>query len=235
MISFLIDAAVVGIIAFCGWRGYKNGLIRGVFGVVSLMVALMVANVAAEAYSKEATAVIMPFASGIIDSTLTEMEDNDIRYQAIAHDHDIDDQAFGTAYIVFRQLGLPEAAAVTLAKQVFEDPGSAVSSYAFINSLAEKLTDTLSYVAVFGIAFLILSISFAVLGNLIGFVFSLPGLKLVDVISGSVFGVVKGIVLVLTLALIVRYFGILFLPTLEETTLLNYLVNNNTIANRFGL
>lgn len=235
MTSFLIDVAIVGIVAFCAWRGYKNGLIRGVFGVVSLMASLIVADVAAQAYYKEATPILMPFASGIIDSTLTEMEENNIRYQAIAHDHDIDDPAFGTAYTVLRELGLPEAASVALAQQVFEDPDSSAGPNAFIESLAEKLTDTLSYVAVFGIAFLVLAIIFAVIGNLIGFVFSLPGLKLVDVISGSVFGLVKGVIFVLTLALIIRYFGILALPLIEDTTLLNYLVNNNTIANIFGL
>jgi len=233
--AFLIDLAVIGTIAFCAWRGYKNGLIRGVFGIVSLIAALIFANIAAQAYANDAKAMLMPFASGIIDSTLSEMNEKGIEYQPIAHDHDNSDEDFGTAYTVLRQIGLPEAAAVSIAEQALElrDSGEHYSS--FTDAVADKLTTTLSYVAVFGIAFLLLAIIFAIVGNLIGFVFSLPGLKLIDTISGAVLGFFKGVILVYSVAVIVRYFGILALSTLESTSLLNYLVNKNPIANLLGL
>ena len=236
MTAFLIDLAVIGTVAFCAWRGYKNGLIRGVFGVVSLIAALLIANIAAQAYSNDAKAMLMPFASGIIDTTLAEMKENDIEYQPLAHDHDIDDVDFGTAYSVLRQIGLPEAAAVSIAEQAIDLRDNAEEELSsFTEAIADKLTTTLSYVAVFGIAFLVLAIIFAIVGNLIGFVFSLPGLKLIDIISGAVFGLVKGIIIVYSLAVIIRYFGILALSTLESTSLLNYLVNNNPIATILGL
>jgi len=235
LLAFLIDIAVLGIIAFCVWRGYKNGLIRGLFGIVSLIAALIVSNAAANAYSKEATHVIMPFASGIIDSTLSDMEENDIRYQAIAHDHDIYEPNFGTAYTVLRQIGLPESAAVNLATQLSEESSLYWTPQDFINILAEKLTDTLSFVAIFGITFLILAIVFAIIGNLIGFVFSLPGLKLVDKIAGSVFGLVKGLIIALALASVVRYFGILAPELYSNTVLLEYLTINNLISTFLGI
>ena len=235
MTALLIDLAVIGTIAFCAWRGYKNGLIRGVFGIVSLIVALLVANIAAQAYANDAKAMLMPFASGIIDTTLVEMKEKDIEYQPLAHDHEIDDEDFGIAYTVLRQIGLPEASAVSIAEQSLELRDSDEHTSSFTDAIAEKLTTTLSYVAVFGIAFLLLAIIFAIVGNLIGFVFSLPGLKLVDIISGAVFGFFKGLIIVYTIAVIVRYFGILALNTLERTSLLNYIVNNNPIAGILGL
>ena len=124
MTTFLIDLSVLGTVAFCTWRGYKNGLIRGVFGVVSLIVALLVANIAAQAYSDDAKDMLIPFASGLIDSTLSDMNEFDIEYQALAHDHEIDDADFGTAYTVLRLIGMPEAAAVHVAEQTLE-PGKA--------------------------------------------------------------------------------------------------------------
>ena len=236
MTAFLIDLSVIGTVAFCAWRGFKNGLIRGVFGIVSLIVALIIANIAAQAYSNDAKTMLMPFASGIIDTTLAEMRDEGIEYQAIAHDHEIDDVDFGTAYSVLRQIGLPEAAAVNIAEQALELRNNGEEGVStFTDAVADKLTTTLSYVAVFGIAFLLLAIVFAIIGNLIGFVFSLPGLKLVDTISGAVFGFFKGLIIVYTIAVIVRYFGILALSTLESTSLLNYIVNNNPIASILGL
>jgi len=232
--AFLIDFAIIGTVVFCGWRGYKNGLIRGVFGIVSLIASLLVANMAAEAYADEAKGMLVPFVSGMLDSTISDLSDEGIEYQAIAHDHELDDEDFGTAYLALRHIGFPEAAAVRLAELSVEGEEEEQVGY-FSDVIAEKVSSTLSYVAVFGIAFLLIAIIFAVIGNLVGFVFALPGLRLVDIISGSVLGLLKGIIIVYTITLIVRYFGVLILSTLESTTLLLYLVNNNPIANLLGV
>jgi len=232
--AFLLDFAIIGTVIFCGWRGYKSGLIRGVFGVVSLIASLLVANMAAEAYADEAKGMLVPFASGLLDSTMSDLSDDGIEYQPIAHDHDIDDADFGTAYLALRHIGFPEAAAVRVAEKSIDLEEDEQRGY-FSDRIAENLSSTLSYVAVFGIAFLLIAIVFAVIGNLVGFVFALPGLRLVDIISGSVLGLVKGIIIVYALAVLVRYFGLLILPTLERTTILIYLVNNNPIANLLGV
>ena len=234
MTAFLLDFAIIGTVIFCGWRGYKSGLIRGVFGVVSLIASLLVANMAAEAYADEAKGMLVPFASGLLDSTMSDLSDDGIEYQPIAHDHDIDDADFGTAYLALRHIGFPEAAAVRVAEKSIDLEEDEQRGY-FSDRIAENLSSTLSYVAVFGIAFLLIAIVFAVIGNLVGFVFALPGLRLVDIISGSVLGLVKGIIIVYALAVLVRYFGLLILPTLERTTILIYLVNNNPIANLLGV
>ena len=234
MTTFLIDFAIVGTVVFCAWRGYRNGLIRGVFGVVSLIAALFVANIAAQAYSEDTGNMMTPFVSGMLETTMTEMADEGIEYQALAHDHEIDDADFGVAYTALRHLGLPEAAAVRIAEQSIQTDSSEQGRY-FADVIANRLSSALSYVAVFGIAFLLIAIVFAVVGNLVGFVFSLPGLKLVDIISGSVLGLAKGIIIVYTVAVIIRYFGLLILPTIEGTTVLRYIINNNPIANMLGI
>jgi len=234
MTTFLIDAAVVGTVAFCGWRGYKGGLIRGVFGVVSLIVALLVANIAAQAYSGEAKSMLMPFVSGVLESTMNDMREDGIEYQALAHDHEIDDPDFGSAYTALRIVGLPEAAAERIAEQSLESWDEESPRF-FSDVVADRLSSAVSYVAVFGVSFLLLAIAFAVVGNLVGFVFSLPGLKLVDIISGSILGLLKGVIIVYTIAVIIRYFGLLIIDTLDETTILRYLVNNNPIAAMLGV
>jgi len=234
MVTILIDLAVIGTVAFCGWRGFKGGLIRGAFGVVSIIVALLVANIAAQAYYGETKGMLMPFVGGIIDSTMTEVAEDGVEYQALAHDHEVEDADFGVAYMTLRQLGLPEAAAVSIAEKSIEIEEDERDGY-FSDVIADRLSTAFSYVAVFGIAFLLLAIVFAVIGNLVGVVFALPGFKYIDMISGSVLGLFKGVMIVYTAAVIVRYFGLLFLPILERTTLLRYIVNNNPIANILGV
>ena len=234
MRAFLIDFAVIGTVIFCGWRGYKSGLIRGVFGVVSLIASLLIANFTAQAYSGEAQGILMPFASGYVDSTISDMEEKGIEYQALAHEHEITEADFGTAYVALRQIGLPEAAAVRIAELSVEIGEDEADRY-LPDIIADRLTSTLSFVAVFGIAFLLIAIVFAVIGNLVGVIFALPGLKIIDIIAGSLFGLFKGLIIVYTIAVIIRYFGLLILETLESTSVLRYIVNNNPIANMLGV
>jgi uncharacterized membrane protein required for colicin V production len=233
--TLFIDLAILGTIVFCAWRGFKSGLIRGVFGVISLVVSLLLANVAANTYSDEAKGMLMPFVSGIIESTITEMIEDGLEYQYLAHDHILDDVDFGAAYTVLRQIGLSEAAAVSIAEQALEIDVTGGVEVFLSDLIADKLSSALSYVAVFGIAFLLVAIAFAVVGNLVGIVFALPGLKLVDMIAGAALGLFKGVIIVYTIAVIIRYFGLLAQSTLERTIVLNYLVNNNPIANMLGI
>jgi uncharacterized membrane protein required for colicin V production len=225
----VIDLAIIAIIVFCGWRGYRNGLIRGVFGVVTLIASLIIANIAASAYSEEVTGVLKPFISGMVDSTLTEIIDQGAEYEPVEHENNT--KEFRTAYTTLRRIGLPESAAINISERVADD-----DTEGFLSDLiSNKLSSILAFVALFGIAFLLMAIIFTVVGNLINFVFSLPGLKLIDIITGVAFGLMKGLLIVMSIATVVRYFGLLAISTVEKTSVLNYFVNNNAIANMLGI
>jgi len=225
----LIDLTIIGIVVFCSWRGYRNGLIRGVFGIVTLVAALFLANIAADAYSEEFTGMLKPFVGGIIETSISDVAEDDFEPEKFVHENKSEE--FITAVNALRNIGLPIPAAVRIAEQAVEDE---VEKF-LADKLANKLSSVLAYVAVFGVAFILVAIVFAVIGNLIGFVFSLPGLKLLDIIAGVVFGLAKGLLIVLVLAAVMRYFGLLALDILEGTTVLNYLVNNNIIADMLGI
>jgi len=226
----LIDLSIIAIIVFCGWRGYKNGLIRGVFGVVTLIVSLIIANIAAGAYADEVTGVLKPFVGGIVDSTINEIIDNDeIEYEQ--PDHENDTEKFKIVYTALRKIGLPKASAIKITEQTATVD---VEEY-LADFVGDRLSYVLAFVALFGIGFLLAAIIFTVIGNLINFVFSLPGLKLIDTIAGIAFGLVKGLLIVLTLTTIVRYFGLLAISTVEKTSVLNFFINNNMIANMLGI
>ena len=235
MITLAIDLAVIGTIAFCGWRGYVNGLIRGVFGIVALIVSIFVANVVAEAYSEEFTDMLQPFVGGIIDSAFTEMDKEGIEYDAEEHEHENDTEEFGRAYMALRHIGLPEESAVRIAEMVAQEDLKGYLSDVFSDVIADKLSSVLAYVAVFAIAFILVAIIFTVIGNLVGFVFSLPGLKLLDSLSGAAFGLAKGYILVCTLATVVKYFGLIAPDTIAGTSALSYFIINNPIADMLGL
>ena len=229
-LGLLIDLAVIGIIAFCTWRGYRNGLIRGAFGLVALVAALFIANISAKAYSEEFTDMLKPFVGGIVESKLLDIVEEEGDIGAINSKSEY--QRANVAYSILKRIGLPEVSAervAGLAAQT-EEPETI-----YTDIITDKLCSVLAFVAVFGIGFLLLSIVFAVIGNLIGFVFSLPGLKLIDIITGVMLGFCKGLLIVFAIATVVRYFGLVASSTLEESRILQYFVNNNIVADKLGL
>jgi len=233
--AFLIDLGLFITVAFCTWRGFKSGLIRGAFGIIAIIFSLVIANVVAQAYSNEARGLLMPFTSGVVESTMNEQRNEGIEYQELAYDHEFyDDADFGTAFLALRYIGFPEIAAVLIAESSLTREDDEFER-TFSDVVAERVTERMSFIAVFGVAFLLMAIIFAIIGNLIGLVFSLPGLRLVDMIAGASLGFVKGVIIVYTIAVIVRYFGLLMVETLERTLLLSFLVNNNPIANMLGV
>jgi len=226
-----IDLAVLGIIAFCGWRGYRNGLIRGVFGIVALIVAIFGANIAAAAYSEEFTGMLKPFVGGVVDTAFTDTNQESAASEPVKPDSGNESKQFGIAYDILRRVGLPESSATRVAELA---SGGDVEGF-LSDLISDKLSSALAYVAVFAVAFILIAIIFAVIGNLIGFVFSLPGLRLLDSVAGVLFGLAKGLIIVFTLATIIKYFGLLARDTIESTKVLSYFINNNPIANMLGL
>ena len=240
MLTLALDLGILGIIAFCGWRGYKNGLIRGVFGVVSLVVSMVLANILATAYSGELKDMLNPFVGGFVDSALVEIMEQDVEYDSSGYEDESLD--FITSFFALRRIGLSEAPAARVTELAMdaaadEEDADYVSMPASLLSdlVADKLSSVLANAVVFGLAFVLLAIIFSVVGNLIGFVFSLPGLKLFDIISGAAFGLLKGLLIVFALTVVVRYLGLFAPETYEATSVLKYFANNNPIANMIGI
>ena len=234
MITLALDLAVIGTIVFCGWRGYKNGLIRGVFGVVSLIVSLFLASTLASAYSGEFTEMLKPFVGGIIDSAIVDIAEDDGEQDV--GDFEDESENFITAYSALRRIGLPESSSARIAEMTVADSISEMMPAVLLSDfIADKLSSVLAYAAVFGVAFLLMAIVFAVVGNLVGFIFSLPGLKLLDIISGAAFGLAKGFIIVYAVAVVMRYAGLLAPDILAGTSVLKNIVNNNPIATIIGI
>ena len=265
-----IDVAIIAIIAFCAWRGFKSGLVRGVFGLAALVLSLIVANIVATAYSSEFDGMLKPFIDGIVDTTLTDvMEEFDENGTNSPADTDspggidalsgigalgdidalgdlgvdlekfnIDAPDFAAAFATLREIGLPKSAAFRVAEdaaKTVEEEESEGLLWFLADTISDILSSSLSFVALFGIAFLLLAIIFSVIGNLIGFVFSLPGLKAVDMIAGALLGIAKGLLIVFVIASVLRYFGLFAQERIENTVLLQYLINNNPIADMLGV
>ncbi len=259
-VALAIDIVLVLIVAFNAWRGFKNGFIRGIFGVLAIIIAIYGANLIAKTYSGEFTGMLEPFVGGIVDKNITGVlggdstdgegsdlpddgasaspsgavrEDETVGYDeeaALAEPHS---DIYNISYKALRGIGISEEASRRMAEKVDGEIDSVGQQLS--NNLTEKLCGMLAYIAVFGISFILIAIIFAVIGNVVNLAFSLPGIRLVDKIIGLVMGLARGLLLVLAIGVIVRYLGLVSAGTVEKTVILNYVVNNNPIANILGI
>ena len=195
MLTLALDLAVIGIIAFCGWRGYKNGLIRGVFGVVTLILSLFIASVVASAYSEEFTEILTPFVGGIIDSALVGTAADETGGSAGGGSDAAGDQRAGgssdaaddeeagsnaevdlsgyedksnifiSAYSALRRIGLPEISASRVAEQTDKDTEEDTIPASFLSDI---ISEKLSSALAYAIVFGIAFILLAIVFTVIG-------------------------------------------------------------------
>ena len=264
----LIDISILAIIAFCTWRGFRSGLVRGVLGLVGFIVAIVLANIVASTYAEEFSGIVHPFVGGVLEATITDIVDDNIDLNSLNPDNidfgdmglsDIDyidpdllDMAnlpggllsgglmipaieHATAYAALRHVGLPDAAANRIADIVSQEAEVEMTIGGFTEAITGRLAYTMSFIILFGIGFALISIAISIIGNIVSIAFVLPGLKTVDAITGAVLGLAKGLVIVFAITAVMRYVGIFVSDLIAETSLLNFFINNNPVANALGI
>ncbi|MDR3310676.1 MAG: CvpA family protein [Oscillospiraceae bacterium] len=263
--AVLIDILIVALIAYTGWRGWKNGLVRGIVGFAALLLSVVIANASAKAFAPEFSQMFEPFVTGLVDKQLESVlgyDDAEVPADASddaeesadgdgaeisgevspepevsAEDDEPGDGEHGETWVLAKKtlekIGLIKPAAQKLADAIERE--TLETGYKLGRVIAQKLSNLLAYIAVFAVSFVILAIASMVLGNIINLVFSLPGLKLVDGVTGAAFGVVHGILIVLVVSMLLRYFGILTSGLVGKTAILEYMVAHNPVANALGV
>lgn len=238
MIAVVIDIALVAILIVSGFRGFRNGAVRGICGFLAIILSLVLANAAAKSFSDEFTEALSPFVGGLVDSKVQSIlspDDKDDKEEERPEYYDDYDTSttHGMAMLTLRQLGFLEPLAEKMTAAIEEETSKI--GYALGEVITQKLCSGISHVAVFVVIFILLSIIFAVVGNLLHVVFSLPGLRLLDQIAGTALGLLRGLVIVMFISLIFRYFGMVGSNIVEETAVLEYFVRHNAVANVLGI
>jgi uncharacterized membrane protein required for colicin V production len=227
----VIDLILVAIIGFCAWRGYKNGIVVGICGLVAIIVSIVGANVVAKSYSEAYVGALEPFVTGIVDTAVNNViedpEEEELVYRIQPTERR---DVYAVSFATLRNLGLSGSASKPIAEAITEDSDSV--NQLMNNNITRRLCRALAFIVTFIIAFCILAIVFAVIGSIISLRFRIPGIDRLDWIIGIALGVIKGFMIVLVIAGALRYLG-MFLPkeTVEKTFLLELFTEHNLIAN----
>lgn len=224
--SIIIDLILLAIIAFCAWNGYRKGFIMGISGILALVIAFYGAQIVADTYSQEFTSMLEPFVSGIVDSAVAgAQEENETQYE--------ENDVYGVTYDALGNIGILKSAAEDIAEEIAEKVER--TGQTMREEIVRVLSSKIAYVLTAIIVFLLILIVFTVIANILNLAFKMPGLEFINEIFGGVFGLAKGIIIVLVIAWVMRYLGVLVDEDIvNKTVLLEWLMEHNLVANFFG-
>ncbi|MBQ6539704.1 MAG: CvpA family protein [Oscillospiraceae bacterium] len=242
--SIVIDLLLIAIVVYCCWMGLKHGLLSSAVGLAALIAAIFIGHLVGVVYSDEFSGMLQPFAGGLADTAISAVVDYEpgkttpsgepLKEPEVVLNTMEKDDAYSVSYAALRELGICETAAEDIAKEVADQQHYVNQEMA--NSLTSALCDRLGYLAVMIIVTAIVAIIGAIIGNVMNVYFKLPRLETVNKISGSVLGVLKGILLITLIAFACRYLGlVLGNKTIEGTMVLEHLINDNKLAGILGL
>lgn len=224
MLRWIIDIVLLLILLGCAWKGFRNGLIPGVFMLLALIASLYGAKLVAETYSEEFVSILEPFASGITDRAIREQDEEGESTGTV----------YGDAKAILERIGFLGSAAENIAGELGQEVTE--TGHVLRNAMIKRLCIDVAYALTLTIAFTLLAIAFAVIGNLISLSFHIPGLELVNSILGAVFGLGEGLVFAFFIAWLLRFAGMLVKPEVaEKTILLKWLFSVNPLVGFFGL
>lgn len=227
MLNVIIDVVLLLILLGCAWKGYRSGLISGVFAILALVVAVYGADLVADTYSGEFTSVVEPFASGLVDRASTGAWEG-FTEQGITPD------VYTEAYETLRGIGFMGSAAENIARELAA--GVSEGGHVLKVAMVELLCIKVAYVLTVAIFFVLIAIVFAVIGNIINLEFRLPGLELINGMLGTVFGIARGLIICFALAWLMRFTGMAVKESVvENTVLLGWLMRVNPLVGLLGL
>lgn len=240
--SYILDLVLVGILALCAWKGYKSGILVSVLGIVAIIISLVVGNVVSKAYSSEFSGIMEPFITGVVDKSISDVldttpedgaEKTGEKSEFLVPEKDRSD-VYTVSLAALRDLGIAEKPAEDLAEQVSGDTKDVNQQMS--NVLTEKLCVRIAFVLVFVIVFVITAIIFVVIENIADIKFTLPGAEKINGIAGAELGFIKGLMIVMFIALIFRYAAVLLPGTfISKTVILELFTGRNIIASAVGI
>ncbi|MGI5972114.1 MAG: CvpA family protein [Oscillospiraceae bacterium] len=228
MTYVVIDLVIVAILLISAWRGASKGLILSIAGLLAIIIAFYSARYIANNYSGKFTDVLEPFIGGIVDETATkELRDKEVTEESE------NPEIFESAKNILISLGFEEQAAEAIARKALI--GITGLGEDFKNAIANKFMETLAYLFTFAISFLLISIVFAVILNLVNVVFNMPGLHILNSVGGGILGLMYGVMLVFVIAWLVRFLGFV-LPErmVEHTRVLRWFMTYNPLIKLMG-
>ena len=209
----VIDLVLIAIMVICIWSGYKKGLLMGVGGILVIIVSIYGANLLANVFSYDLEPAARPFIYGYAEGLLNGrdskvMEKMGWENRSYSTDDLLSqypDRQEEFCQVCYETVGIDSVAAQSMARRAVvyarESGGTVTGAMKYI------LSQSICYVAIFIVAFLLICIVLTVIGNLPNLSYKIPMLDLVNDILGTLLGAATGFLFCVLLVWALKFFG----------------------------
>lgn len=209
MAFILYDVAVVAVLLFFLWRGWKRGLLLSLCGLAVAVVSFLGAGFLADTLDSPMADAIQPKLASAIEENLSD-------YMA-PHS---DDPSPADPIDGLREMGgLYEWVADALDEtRTGVDSAVLDTVQGVAHDAAQTIAVQIAHTVIFALAFVVLFVLLTLLLHALNVVAKLPGLNFCNGLGGGLIGLVKGIVILFVAIACLRLFSGLITPEVEENT-----------------
>ncbi|MBQ8851687.1 MAG: CvpA family protein [Oscillibacter sp.] len=219
VIMDIVVAAVLLLFVIFGWQ---QGFVKSLAGLIITIAALVGAAIIAGTFADPAARLVAP----LIEHVVEEKVEDALSAETGIYDMDRLD---GSADEVLRMLGIDADARESIAEQA--EATIAETGATVVSAVIQSLARSVIYGILFVLGFVALSILLNILAAAMDLLTKLPGLHIINAVSGAVLGLVKGALVVFLGIWFLRRLGVSFeTAAVGETYLLKFFAANTPLS-----
>lgn len=222
-----IDVALGLILLVCAWIGYRKGLVAGIGGLLAIAVSLYASTMLANTFSNELVPVLYPFASGYMESLMSNevsealgIAESDLSLDDYFAQHPEQIEAFYEES--YQAMGIYKTEAGRLAEQAmdcFESSGLPVRSAG-----VQTLCETIAHIGILLIGALLILILITAIANIPNLSFRIPNHDILNDVGGAITGLLRGVVFCMAIVWVLSYLGIIIGSSAMGSTIVAKLI-----------
>lgn len=217
MSYIVFDLIILAVLIWFALRGLRRGLILSLFSLLSVLVALvgavLLSNLWAPALSQRLQPALQPTVASAIEAALPDIDVDSSKHHLLSLLED--------AQLPF---GLEKYLPDLQTEEETGDTATPTWRDELSASMSEKLASTIAQNGLFVLCFLLILVLWKLLARTLDLVTRLPGLHALNKLGGFALGALRGALVLLICAWLVRWLGSDLIPaeTVEQSRLLRF-------------
>lgn len=222
--SFIIyDLIPLAVLLLFAFRGARRGLIRTLFSLLALLVALVGAILVSNHWAAPVSGWLQPTMRPAVESAVESALPDGIADAELPS---------GQLLLLLKQTELPMGLNRFLEDAQEEDvlPGESIPlSESLTDFLSTRLADAAAHIGLFLLSFFLILILWHLLARALDLVAHLPGLKTLNQLGGFLLGILRGALLLFIAAWLIRWLWSDLIPAdvIDQTRLIRFFMTTN--------
>jgi len=194
-----IDITIAVLLLFTVWSGYRKGFVLTLCGFLAIFVALIGAYIVSDTLAEPVSALIRP----VVEEAITEYVDEALgSYSVDLPIPDLSETQFQSILDALKDSSLYNTLGDALRQAA--QSGAVDLTVNAAHALSSYIAVQIARIILFILAFIVIQIGWFMLSHALDLAFKLPVLSTVNAWSGAALGLVKGLVLVIAAAWLLR-------------------------------